>query len=174
MSRIAYDLTLIRAVVYDVDGVLSPSTIPMGVDGVPMRMANIKDGYAMQLAAKVGLKQAIITGAKVESLCARYNALGISDVYLGSANKLPVLQHWMEQNQLAPQQIAYIGDDIPDIPVLRLVGLPVAPKDAAPEVRRVAKYISPANGGYGVARDLLEQVLAAQGHWLSDTHAFGW
>ena len=83
---IPYDLTKIRAAVFDVDGVLSPSTVPMNDAGVPMRMVNIKDGYAMQLAAKKGLKMAIITGADTPSIAVRYNALGINDVYLKAAD----------------------------------------------------------------------------------------
>lgn len=174
MSKVNYPLDQIRGVVFDVDGVLSPSTIPMSEAGIPMRMVNIKDGYALQLAAKSGIKIAIITGANTESLHVRYNSLGIHDVYLRAAHKLPVLQKWMAEQGLEPAQVAYCGDDIPDISCMRHVGLPVAPADAAPEVRGIAKYITVANGGYGVARELLEQVLAAHGKWMSDADAFGW
>ncbi len=174
MSKIDYDLSKIRGIVFDVDGVLSPSTIPMGADGVPCRMANIKDGYAMQLAVKRGLHLAIITGADSPSVAKRYNALGIKDVYLKAAMKLPILKQWLEENNLTPEQVAYVGDDIPDIPVMSEVGLPVAPKDADVEVKRVARFISTADGGYGVARELLEEIMRAQGTWMSDIHAFGW
>lgn len=174
MSRTPYDLSKIRGIAYDVDGVLSPQTIPLGADGMPTRMVNIRDGYAMQLAAKRGLKQAIITGGNSEAITERFNALGIKDVYLKASVKLPILEEWMRREGLKPEEVAFIGDDIPDIPVLQRVGLAVCPRDAAPEVRKVAMYISPVNGGYGVARDLLEQVLAAKGEWLSDIHAFGW
>ena len=134
---IPYDLTKIRAAVFDVDGVLSPSTVPMNDAGVPMRMVNIKDGYAMQLAAKKGLKMAIITGADTPSIAVRYNALGINDVYLKAADKLPLLDRWMDANGLLPEEVAYVGDDIPDIPALRRVGLSIAPADAAVDVRRI-------------------------------------
>ena len=174
MSSINYDLKRIRAVVFDVDGVLSPSTIPMGADGVPRRMANIKDGYAMQLAVKCGLKLAIITGAATEAVRIRYKALGITDVFVGAGHKAPVLEQWMAENNLAPEDVAYVGDDVPDFEPMRLVGLRVAPADAAWDIKQIANYVSPVNGGYGVARDLLEQMLRAKGLWVLDEKAFGW
>ncbi len=174
MSRTPFDLSKIRGIAYDVDGVLSPQTIPLGPDGMPARMVNIRDGYAMQLAAKRGLKQAIITGGDSVAVAQRFNGLGIKDVFLKASMKRPVLEAWMQAEGLEPGEVAFVGDDIPDIPAMQAVGLPVCPRDAAPEVRNVALYISPVNGGYGVARDLLEQVLAAKGEWMSDIHAFGW
>ncbi|MGM9826751.1 MAG: KdsC family phosphatase [Muribaculaceae bacterium] len=174
MSKINHPLTNIRAIAFDVDGVLSPTLIPMNENGVPMRMANLKDGYALQFAVKCGLKIAIISGANTESLRTRYGALGITDIYLSAAHKLPILQKWMQENGLNPQDVAYCGDDIPDIPPMQVVGLPVAPADAAVEVKQAAGYITSAMGGYGVARELLEQILRAQGKWMQDTKAFGW
>lgn len=174
MSSIAYDLRLIRGVAFDVDGVLSPSTVPMGSDGVPSRMVNIKDGFAMQLAVKRGLKLAIITGADTPAIVSRYNALGITEIYLKAGEKLPVLEAWMERHGLCRDEVAYVGDDIPDLKAMVAVGLAVAPRDAAAEVRDIARYVSVYDGGYGVARDLLEQILKAQGHWMSDAQSFGW
>lgn len=174
MSSINYDLTKIKGIVFDVDGVLSPSTIPMDACGMPMRMANIKDGYALQLAARRGLRLAIITGADCQAVKARFSALGIRDIFLKAGNKLPVLEKWMSDNGLAPEEVAYAGDDIPDLPAMRHVGLPVAPVDAAPEIKAAAGYISPAAGGYGVGRDLVEQILKAKGLWLDSEEAFGW
>lgn len=174
MSRINYDLAKIRAVAFDIDGVLSPSTVPMSADGVPMRMANLKDGYAMQLAVKCGLKIAIITGANVPSIPGRFNVIGVQDIFMGVSDKLPVFNQWLKDNKLSAEEVAYVGDDIPDLPVLHACGLPVAPRDAAPEVKAVAKFITGANGGYGVARELLEEVLRAGGCWLSDEKAYAW
>lgn len=174
MSSIAYNLKNIRAVAFDVDGVLSPSTIPMSTQGIPLRMVNIKDGYALQLAIKRGLKIAIITGGISDAIPARYNALGIYDVFQGAACKLPILMEWMDNNTLSPEEVAYMGDDIPDLPCLHAVGLPCAPADAAPEIKSAASYVASANGGYGCARQLIEQILKAQGKWLEDDHAFGW
>lgn len=174
MSRIDYDLTLIRGIAFDVDGVLSPSTIPMAPDGMPMRMVNIKDGYAMQLAVKCGIDMAIITGADATAIAVRYNALGIKDVYLKAAHKVPLLNDWMKRHGLKREEVAYVGDDIPDMEAMKIVGLKVCPDDAATDIRMMADYISPVKGGYGVARDLLEQVLRARGQWMSDEKAFGW
>lgn len=174
MSKINHPLTSLHGIVFDVDGVLSPSTVPMDEHGVPVRMANIKDGFAMQLAVKRGLQLAIITGANTPALISRYNTLGISDVYIGAAHKEPVLREWMAKVNLRPDEVVYCGDDIPDITCMRSVGLAVAPADAAPEVKSIAHYITVANGGYGVAREILEQILRAKGMWMDNAEAFGW
>ncbi len=174
MSRINYNLNLIRGIAFDVDGVLSPSTIPMGPDGVPLRMANIKDGYAIQLAIKAGFKICIISGANATNIAVRFSSLGINDIFLGCSHKLPVLQKWMKDNNLQAEEVAFAGDDIPDIPPMRSIGLPVAPRDAAPEVKAIARYITGCKGGYGVARELIEEILRLNGTWMADATAFGW
>lgn len=174
MSRIDYDLTQVKAFACDVDGVLSPSVIPMHISGEPLRMVNIKDGYAIQLAVKRGFRFSIISGGRSEGVRVRFAGLGVKDIYLGASLKVPVLEEWMKMHDLQPCQVAYLGDDIPDIEAMQCVGLPVAPADAAPEVKEVARYISPCMGGYGCGRDVIEQVLKAHGLWMSDHHAFGW
>lgn len=174
MSKINYDLSKIRAIAFDVDGVLSPSTIPLGESGVPSRMVNIKDGYALQLAVKHGYTLAIITGADSEAVRVRFSALGISDIYMKAGVKINILKEWMAKHGLTPEEVAFVGDDIPDYEPMCHVGLPVAPADAATEIKSVAKYISPVNGGYGVARDLLEEIMKAQDNWMSSAKAFGW
>lgn len=174
MSKINYDLTKIKAVVFDVDGVLSPSTVPMSVDGIPERMANLKDGYAMVQAVKGGLHLAIISGTDDPRVEARFRLIGMTDIFLKCKAKLPILRKWMEDNGLQPEEVAYAGDDIPDLPPMAAVGLSVAPRDAAIEVKEAATFVSSADGGYGVGRELLEEILKAKGLWLKDTHAFGW
>lgn len=174
MSRIAYDLTKIKGIAFDVDGVLSPSTIPMDASGIPLRMVNIKDGYAIQLAVKCGLKIAIITGADTQAIDVRFRGLGVTDVFLKASEKAPLMAKWMADNGLDYDSVAYVGDDIPDLKAMDLAALAVAPRDAAPEVRDAALYISPADGGYGVARDVLEQILKAKKMWLNNNNAFGW
>lgn len=174
MSKIDYDLTKIKAFVFDVDGVLSPATVPMGADGMPARMVNIKDGYALQLAAKHGYRIAIITGGRSDSIVLRYKALGIEDVFMGASMKLPVLEKWMHDNGLKAEEVMYAGDDIPDHDCMRAVGLSVAPADADADIKAIARYISPVAGGYGVARDVIVEVMKVQGEWMSTEKAFGW
>ena len=173
MSTINYDLTEIKALVFDVDGVLSSTTIPLHPSGEPMRTVNIKDGYAMQLAVKLGYEIAIITGGYTDAVRVRYERLGVRHIYMRSAVKIHDFRDFLGKTGLRPEEVAYVGDDIPDYDVMREAGLPVAPADAAPEIKRIARYISHCNGGEGVARDLIEQTLKAQGHWMQD-EAFGW
>lgn len=122
---INYDLTQIKALFFDVDGVLSAETIFLHPDGEPMRSVNIKDGYALQLAVKCGLHVAIITGGKTEAVRKRYEGLGIKDVYLGAAVKTREYKELLEKYNLKPEEVLYMGDDIPDYEVMQLVGLPV-------------------------------------------------
>lgn len=174
MSKINYDLSKIRGIAFDVDGVLSPDVVPVDTDGNPRRMANVKDGYAMVQALRAGLKLVIISGADTEPVRRRFELIGFKDIYLGHLEKLPVLKNWMAENGLAPDQVAYCGDDVPDILPMRHVGLPVAPANADPDVRAIARYIARADGGYGVARELIEEVMKAQGTWpAADALAFG-
>ena len=173
MSSINYDLKKIKAFVFDVDGVLSCDVIPLHPNGDPMRTVNIKDGYALQLAVKKGYQVAIITGGYTEAVEIRFSRFGITHIYMRSAIKINDFRDFMEKTGLSPDEVMYAGDDIPDFEVMQQVGLPVAPADAAPEIKNIAKYISLKNGGCGVARDIIEQTLKAQGHWMSE-EAFGW
>lgn len=171
---INYDLSRIRAIIFDVDGVLSQETIVLGDNGLPLRTVNIKDGYAIQLAVKLGLRIAIITGASVEAVRVRYASLGLTDIYLGAAVKLKTYDEFLKKHGLNDEEVIYMGDDIPDLEVMRRVGCPVCPKDACPEVRQASIYISDRCGGKGCARDVIEQTLRAQGKWVMDERAFGW
>lgn len=174
MSAIDYDLKKIRGIAFDVDGVLSSSLIPIHISGEPMRMMNTKDGYAIQLAIKHGINIAIITGAHTDSIHKRFLNLGVEDIYMGASIKLPYFNDWKEKRNMEYDEIAYVGDDIPDYDVMLHAGLPVAPLDAASDIKAIAKYISPFRGGEGCGRDIIEQILKAQGKWLSDQRAFGW
>ena len=174
MSSINYDLTKIKGIAFDVDGVLSPSVIPLHPNGEPMRCANIKDGYAIQLAAKLGYELAIITGGDTESVQKRFVGLGVQNVIMSASQKIDHFNAWLERTGLKPEQVVYVGDDIPDIEVMKVAGLSIAPADAAHEVKAIAKYISPYNGGYGVGREIIEQIMKAKGEWLTDELAFGW
>lgn len=171
---IEYDLTKIKALVFDVDGVLSQNTIPMDAEGQPLRTLNIKDGYAIQLAVKMGLQLGIITGGKGEQVRKRYEYLHVQHIYIASSVKIRDLHDLMQKAGVEPDEVLYMGDDIPDYEVMQVVGLPVCPADAAPEVKAISKYVSPFLGGCGAARDVIEQVLRAQGKWMSTATAFGW
>ena len=171
---INYDLNKIRAIIFDIDGVLSSETITLSVDGVPQRTVNIKDGYAIQLAMKLGLRIAILTGANVPSVRVRYEGLGVEDVYVGCSVKIATYDEFIAKYQLTDEEVMYMGDDIPDLEVMRRVGCPVCPKDACPEIKEVSFYVSDRIGGHGCGRDVIEQVLRAQGKWVMNAKAFGW
>ena len=173
MSSIPYDLNRVKAFIFDVDGVLSKNVISMNEQGEPMRTINIKDGYALHLAAKQGYTLAIITGADTEAVKLRFERLGVQHIYLKSSIKTVDYEDFLKKTGLNEDEIVYVGDDIPDYEVMQRVGLPIAPADAAPEIKEVAKYISPINGGEGVGREIVEQVMRRQGTWMSDG-AFGW
>lgn len=176
MSTINQDLKKIKALVFDVDGVLSANVIPIDSEGEPSRTVNIKDGYALHTAARRGVLMGIITGGKNDAVLRRFTALGLDagNIYMASSVKIRDYRDFRDRHGLKDEEILYVGDDIPDIEVMRVCGLPCCPKDAAPEVKSVARYISHAEGGYGCARDIVEQVLKAQGSWLSDEEDFRW
>lgn len=173
MSSIPCDLTQIRAFVLDMDGVVSATVSPVDSSGMPMRTVNVKDGYAMQYAVKQGFLIAIISGGESLAMRYRFEHLGVQHIFMRVKDKVAKLVELVELTGIQPSEMAYIGDDIPDVGIMRLVALPVAPADAVPEVKAVAKYISLAEGGYGVVRDLIEQTMKAQGKW-GDSEGFGW
>lgn len=173
MSKIPYPLDKIKAVVFDVDGVLSPTVIPVGDDGIPRRMANIRDGYAMVQAIRRGLQLVIITGAESPGVKERMELIGIKDFFAGKLDKLPILKAWMETKGLTPEEVAYVGDDVPDVAPMKYVGLAVTPRDGSVDTHAVANYVTSANGGYGVARELLEEIMRAQGIWPGEAAAYG-
>lgn len=173
MSSINYDLKKIQAFLFDVDGVLSSDFITQHPSGEPMRTLNIKDGYAMQLAVKQGYTLGIITGGDTSAVKKRYEGLGVQHIYMKSQVKIIDLEDFMQKTGIPSEAIVYVGDDIPDYEVMKAVGLPICPSDAAPEIKSIAKYISHREGGRGVARDIIEQVMKTQDTWMKD-NAFGW
>ena len=171
---INYDLSKIRAIIFDVDGVLSAETITLSLEGEPLRTVNIKDGYAIQLAVKLGLHVAIITGAATEAVRLRYERLGVQDIYMKCAVKIKTYEEFLNKYDLHDDEVMYMGDDIPDLEIMNRVGCPVCPKDASPEVQQRSVYVSHLKGGYGCGRDVIEQTLRAQGKWVMNAKAFGW
>lgn len=170
---INYDLKKIRAMAFDVDGVLGSNHIYL-LGGQPVRTANIKDGYALQLACKSGFQMVIITGGRGEAIEERYKGLGFQDVYIACNVKTVTLDEWMKKYDLQPEEVLYMGDDIPDYEVMQRVGCSCCPSDAAHEVKDISTYVSPYAGGCGCARDVVEQVLRAHGKWMATADAFGW
>lgn len=171
---INYDLSKIKAIIFDIDGVLSAETITMNAEGEPLRTVNIKDGYAIQLAVKIGLHIAILSGAQTESVKKRYEGLGVPDIFLKAAVKIKVYDDFLAKYGLSDENVIFVGDDIPDYEVLSRCGCPCCPADAAPEIKEICTYVSHKKGGYGCGRDIIEQVLRAQGKWMKDKKAFGW
>lgn len=171
---INYDLKKISTVIFDVDGVLSSNTIPMDAAGQPMRTMNIKDGYAIQLAAKMDINLAIITGGKDDAIQLRYEKLGVKDIFMGCAVKIKTYEELLLRLGVNEDEVVYVGDDIPDYEIMRRVGCPCCPSDACPDIKEISTYVSFAPGGNGCARDILEQILRAKGQWLSSAKAFGW
>lgn len=171
---INYDLNKITTIVFDVDGVLSQSTIPMSSEGNPMRTVNIKDGYAIQLAIKMGLRLVIITGGSDEAIRLRYSKLGMKDIFMACGVKVKKYNDYIAEHGISNEEVIYVGDDVPDYEIMKLVGCPCCPADACSDIKDISTYISPYNGGMGCARDIIEQVLRARGQWLSSAKAFGW
>ncbi|MDP4277357.1 MAG: HAD-IIIA family hydrolase [Bacteroidota bacterium] len=174
MSTIPFDLTTIKAAVFDVDGVLSANVIPLHPSGEPMRTVNIKDGYAINQAVKKGLILGIITGGRTEAVRKRFENLGIQHIYMGSSVKRHDFDDFLKRTGLTAREVAYMGDDIPDYEIMKLAGLAACPADAAPEIKTISRYISHVKGGEGCGRDLLEQIMKAQGLWMDGAEAFGW
>lgn len=165
MAFFKEELAKIKGFVFDVDGVISHNVISLSPQGEPVRTSNMKDGYAIMFALRSGYPIGIITGGKTQDTRGRLEKLGISHIYMGTLDKVPCLQDFMAKSGLTSEEILYMGDDIPDYNVMTMVGLPVCPNDAVPEIREISAYISHRDGGEGCVRDVIEQVLRAQGKW---------
>ncbi|MCA0931516.1 HAD-IIIA family hydrolase [Lutimonas saemankumensis] len=155
----------ITTFIFDVDGVLTDGTVTVFPNGELIRSMNIKDGYALKTAVQEGFNVCIISGGTNEAVKSRLRGLGITDIYLGAHNKTEQLDEYLDIYDINPENVLYMGDDIPDIPVMKLCGLPACPKDAVPEVQRISGYISQKRGGKGCVRDVIEQVLKVQDKW---------
>lgn len=156
----------VKAFVLDIDGVLTDATVHVTETGEQLRRFNVRDGYAIQLAIKRGFKICAISGGKSQGALLRLNTLGMTDVYLGIAKKIDTYNKFIQDNAFSPEEILYMGDDIPDLPVMQLAGVPVCPADAVEEVKAISMYISPKGGGEGCVRDVIEKVLKVQGKWF--------
>jgi len=168
MSNYKALLSNVKTFVFDYDGVMTNGNLLLQMDGQPLRFANVKDGFVLQLAVKLGYRVVVISGGFSKSVETRFEALGIKDVHLGIRDKLIVFDEFILKNGIDPETIVYMGDDIPDYKVMKKVGVPVCPADAAEEIKEISVYISDKRGGEGCVRDIIEQVLKVQGNWMSD------
>ena len=156
----------VKAFVFDVDGVFSTNVF-LDTSGDMLRSMNTKDGFALFYAVnEQNFHAAIITGGYSESVKTRFLAMGITDVYIKSNDKLDDFEDFIYKYSLKPEEVLYMGDDIPDYRVMKTVGVPVCPADAAEEIKAICVYISDKKGGEGCVRDVIEQVLRAQGKWF--------
>ena len=159
-------LRQVKAMVFDVDGVLTDSSLIIMPDGELIRTMNMRDSIALKLAAKNGYRICIITGGNSQPVKQRLNRLGISDIYLKTENKFEAMKEFVELYDLDLSEVMYMGDDLVDYEVMTKVGVPVCPKDAVQEIKHISKYVSPIEGGKGCARDVIEQVMKVSGKWV--------
>ncbi|MBM3425034.1 MAG: 3-deoxy-D-manno-octulosonate 8-phosphate phosphatase [Bacteroidetes bacterium] len=165
-------LKRIQHFIFDIDGVLTDGTVL--INGAEFqRTIHSRDSYAIQYASGLGYNIFLISGGDSAHVKSSFESLGVTAVYLRSRDKLKVFNVLKEEYQIDAEDCLYMGDDIPDIPVMRAVGLATAPHDASIDVRAVAEYISPYFGGRGAVRDVIEQTLRVQQRWLMD-HAYQW
>jgi 3-deoxy-D-manno-octulosonate 8-phosphate phosphatase (KDO 8-P phosphatase) len=153
----------IRLVVFDVDGVLTDGSLYLGDDGQEYKAFNSRDGHGMAMLRDSGVALGVITGRRSEVVRIRMQSLGIEHVHQGCRDKLPVYLQLAAGLGLEHAQVAYVGDDLMDLPIMRRVGLAVAVADAHPVVREYAHWCAPSAGGRGAARDVCELILRAQG-----------
>jgi 3-deoxy-D-manno-octulosonate 8-phosphate phosphatase (KDO 8-P phosphatase) len=159
---------IINTFIFDVDGVLTDGGLHAHADGEQTRVFNIKDGFAMEKAVQAGYNMAIISGINEEGVRRRLERLGIKDIFLGVKDKLALFEDYRKKKKIDLSSILYMGDDIPDLKIMKLVGLPACPADAVDDIKEISKYISSHGGGKGAARDVIERVMSSQDKWLRD------
>jgi 3-deoxy-D-manno-octulosonate 8-phosphate phosphatase (KDO 8-P phosphatase) len=169
MDNVLASLKKIRCFVFDMDGVLTDGSVLVMPGGVWVRRMNIKDGYALQLAVKKGYQVIIISGSNSEEVKERLNRLGISEVHMNVKDKAGLLHQIISSNALTQEKILCMGDDIPDLELLKVAGVACCPADAVSEIKSIAQYISAVKGGEGCVRDVIEKVMKLRGDWHNDT-----
>ncbi|MGB5272777.1 MAG: HAD-IIIA family hydrolase [Flavobacteriaceae bacterium] len=161
----------ITTFVFDVDGVFTDGTLLITSEGEMLRKMSVKDGYALKTALDKGYKVCIISGGTNEGVRNRLKGLGVTDIYLGAHHKEEPLKEFLDIYNIDPKNVLYMGDDLPDIPPMLLVGMPTCPQDAVAEVKSIAKYVSQRKGGDECVRDVIEQVLKMRGDWYGNFDA---
>jgi 3-deoxy-D-manno-octulosonate 8-phosphate phosphatase (KDO 8-P phosphatase) len=167
MTTLQERANAIRLVCTDVDGVLTTGQLHFAGDGTHAKAFHVRDGAATVYLQRCGIKVAFISGLDSPSTWARAKHLGVEDCFAGDLAKGPILAQLCDKYGLAPEQVAHLGDDLPDLPILRRVGLACCPEDAVEEVRAACHFIVPVRGGQGVLRPVAEMILKAQGLWDS-------
>ena len=155
----------VKAFVLDIDGVLTNNMMLVTESGELLRSVNVRDGQVIKWAIRAGYPVAIITGGRSEGIKKRFVDLGVQEYYSDIQDKWTAFQSFLQRSDLLVSEVCYMGDDLPDIPVLRKVALACCPNDAVPEVLGICDYISPLPGGAGCVRDVLEKVLKLQANW---------
>ncbi len=157
----------ITTFVFDVDGVFTDGSLLITTDGEMLRKMSVKDGYALKVALDKGYNICIITGGTNEGVRNRLKALGVTDIYMGAHHKIDAMEEYLDIYQIDPENVLYMGDDIPDIPPMKVVALATCPQNAVAEVKSICNYISHIKGGHGCVRDVIEQVLKVRGDWTN-------
>jgi len=168
------NLSKIKAFVFDIDGVMTNGLLLAMPDGDFLRQYDAKDGFAIRMAVMHGYHVAIITGGSSGSIVRRAVASGFpeDDVYVHSRDKVKDFRKFCEKHGLAFEEVMYMGDDLPDMPVMQLCGLPACPMDAVPEVRQICSFVCTKGGGAGAVREVIETVMSAQGEWNLDVSVY--
>lgn len=159
----------VKAFAFDVDGVFTNGDVLVNEVGEQMRTFNIKDGFALQFAIKLGYPVLIVSGGNSKGVKLRFEGLGVRDIFMNESDKETVLNAWIEKNNLSLQDILFMGDDVPDLAVMKIIGFPVCPIDAIEDIKAICDYISPKAGGKGAVRDVIEKVMRLQGTWSSNS-----
>lgn len=155
--------------ILDMDGVLTDGKVLVLENGLQARVMSIRDGYALQLAVRKGYRVSIVSGAESLPVTERLQKLGVTDVFMAVKDKGSFIRDYCAGKKIGTETVLFMGDDMPDLPVAGIAGMFCCPADAIDEIREVADYISPAGGGQGCVRDVIEQVLKLRGHWNNDS-----
>lgn len=172
MQDILEKASKIKLVIFDVDGVLTDGSLFLGDDGQEYKAFNSQDGHGMVMLQESGVEIAIITGRTSEVVRLRMASLGISHVFQGHRDKLPPFEELKKTVKLTNEQIAYVGDDVVDLPVMSRVGLAIAVQDAHTFTKQHAHWVTSSNGGQGAAREVCELLMEAQGKLHSTLHGY--
>ena len=169
MINVLAEFKKVTTFIFDIDGVLTDGTLLVLRDGLQARQMHVKDGFGMQMAMKQGYRVFIVSGGVSEESKKRLEYLGIKEIHLGVGDKINFIEGLLKSNKIKWDEVLYMGDDLPDLPIMSKVGLSACPADAVSEVKNVVKYISPVNGGWGCVRDVIEKVLKVNDHWKYET-----